>query len=262
MKRGIASLIFKTIAIVSSFLLVSYNSFSQEEDSLKNTLSINGMISVTNNGFSFIPAFTLDKPAALAFISIEKKRLSFNTEARYALDGRPWALAFIPRYKLIDTKKQQISIGVQFPSISFARIPVVKDGVQQETIQAQQSITPEINANLSISNHVGIGTSYLYNRGLGNTLPKNGHFLGLWGNVANIKVLKTLQLSFNSQVFYLYLDHTHGYYTAWSFVLSKDKCPITLSSMMYKTINSNIGGKDANWNLSINYVFGRKYVKK
>lgn len=250
-------LLFKTSLIILLFFSTK-NIFAQKKDS---TLSIKGELSVTNNGFSFIPAFTLDKPAGISVVTVSKNKLSFQSQIRYSLEGRPWAIAFISRYKIISTPKAEVTAGVYFPGISFFESKVIQNGAEKNLLQSQQSVSPELNASFPISKHLMLGTTYLYNRSMGGVPPLNGHYGGVWASLFDLKISKTLRFAIDSQLFYLNLDGADGTYTSWNFTLSKKNFPISLSSMMFKTIKSNIGGKDANWNLSLNYRFGGVYRK-
>lgn len=242
--------------------LSSAKGIAQSQDSTKNTVRINGTISVTNNGFSFIPAFTLDKPAGVAIVTISKNRWSFQNQTRYALNGQPWAIAFVSRYKVIDKPQATVTVGMYFPGISFFKTKVIESGTEKQVLQSQQAISPEFNASFPVSKRLMLGVTYLYNRSIGGVPPLNGHYGGIWAALFDLKVAGTVRLGIDTQLFYLNLDGLEGAYTSWNFIISKKGFPITLSSMMFKTIKSNIGGKDANWNLSLNYVFGENYIKK
>lgn len=235
---------------------------AQNQDSLRNALSINSTISITNNGFSFIPAFTLDKPAGVTIITISKNRWSFQNQTRYALNGQPWAITFVTRYKVIDKPKATVTAGMYFPGISFFKTKVIESGTEKQVLQSQQAISPEFNASFPVSKRLMLGVTYLYNRSIGGVPPLNGHYGGIWAALFDLKVAGTVRLGIDTQLFYLNLDGLEGAYTSWNFIVSKKGFPITLSSMMFKTIKSNIGGKYANWNLSLNYVFGENYIKK
>ncbi len=235
---------------------------SQGKDTVKNSLSINGMLSVTNNGFSYVPAFTLDAPAVFAGVNIEKNRLAFNTEFRYALSGRPWFLMFVTSYKVVNTPKTRISLGIHFPGVAFFETPVVIDGEEKVLIEAQQAFSPEINAGFSLSEHVAVGAMYMYFIGMGDAYVKQGHFPALWFRFAGIPITKDIAFHFNGQVFYLNMAGDSGYYVAWNLELLKKDFPLSLSSSMYKTITTEIAGKDFNWNVSLNYVFGKRYIEQ
>ena len=62
---------------------------TQKQDTIRESLFLSGMLRITNNGFSYVPAFTPDEPAEFAGVNVEMNRLVFNNEFRYALSGRP-----------------------------------------------------------------------------------------------------------------------------------------------------------------------------
>lgn len=247
--------LIKIIALLFLLITFSFNAISQSNDSLVYKTEVRGSLSFTNNGFSFIPAFTLDKPAALAYLTVDRGRFSFNADIRYALEGRPWAVAFISRYKLLNTPKKQVSLGLYFPTISFIQTPMFIGRKSTEILEAQQAISPELTAGFPLTKKFTLGGNYLYNKGIGNTFIKNGHYLALWSNLTKVELHNNFQLGINSQIFYLRANDQGGSYVSCQIKLAKKDFPITLSSMMFKTISSNLGGKDANWNLSLNYNF-------
>jgi hypothetical protein len=261
-KTLIVILFAKSILIFLILFGVPHKSFCQNQDSLKKNIVVNGSVSITNNGFGYIPSFALNKPAAIAKVTIDERNLSFYGEFRYALEGRPWALAIISRYKLVNTTKEQISVGFQFPSIIFRKTKVVLNGSPKSLLSAKPGIAPEFRANFQLSSQFSIGADYTYFRWLDNTAPQNGHLMFLRSRIANMKVSSNLKFSVEPQIFYLKVDKTEGFYPLLNIVLSKDRFPITISSMMYRAIDSNIGGKYSNWNISLNYLFRSSYLKK
>jgi hypothetical protein len=78
------------------FVLLSlfHFSFPQKTDSTKIARHIGGAVTVTNNGISLIPNFTLGKPAAIFDLSVGGKKLSFEPQFRFALEGKPWSFIF------------------------------------------------------------------------------------------------------------------------------------------------------------------------
>jgi hypothetical protein len=250
---------WKLSSIFIGFSVQIYHCLAQNQDSTKNQIAINGTMSITNNGFSFIPAFTLDEPAGQAIITIEKNRWSFQNQTQYALNGRPWSITFITRYKVIDKSKATLTAGVHFPATTFFESIVSQNGVEKKLLQSQQSITPEVNVTFLVSKHLKIGAIYLYNRSMDGVPPWNGHYGGTWVALFDLKITKSIRFAIDTQLFYLNLDGSDGTYSFWNFTLSRKGLPFSLSSQMYKTISSNIDGKDTNWNLSLNYRFENKY---
>jgi hypothetical protein len=202
----------KPVLIILILLTAFHKSFCQNPDSLKKTIDVNGSVSITNNGFGYIPSFALNKPAAIAKVTADEANLSFYGEFRYALEGRPWAVAFITRYKLINTSQEQISVGIQFPSIIFRNVAGVFNGSPKQILSAKPGVAPEFRTNFQLSDHFSIGADYTYFRWVDNTAPQTGHLMFLRTHITNIKVTNNLKFSVEPQVFYLRVDKTDGFY--------------------------------------------------
>ena len=246
-----------------AFLLLMHPSFAQSQDSTKQVLNFTGSSSVTNNGFSFIPSFSLGKPAAIFNFNVNGgKRLSFEPEFRFALEGKPWSFIFIWRYKLLNSEKFKFTIGTHLPALNFRTVPVVKNGVALDVIQTQRFFpVAELMPNYFLTKDISIGAFYLYGHSLEKDAIKNTHFLSLRANFSNLKLTEQLHLRFNPQVFYLKTDAKDGMYAAANLTLAKKNFPLSFSTMMNKALQTEIAGKDFNWNISLIYAFRTKYVK-
>ena len=130
---------------LSLFILISitYVSFPQTTDSLKIPGYFGGAVTITNKGISLIPNLTLGKPAALFDLSLGKKRISFEPQFRFALEGKPWTFIFWWRYKIVDSKKFRMNIGAH-PAFAFKTITFPSDTVPQEIIRVQRYLAGEI----------------------------------------------------------------------------------------------------------------------
>ncbi len=128
-------MIFTKAFLFLIFLYTSLYLFSQSTDSTTKILNFRGSASITDNGFSFIPTFSLGKPAAIFnFNSNNGKRFSFEPEFRFSLlDAKPWSFIFIWRYKLINNPKLQLIAGGHLPAIPFRMIEYVRNGVTFKT---------------------------------------------------------------------------------------------------------------------------------
>jgi hypothetical protein len=80
------------VLLIYVFLLLSHFSFSQtadsakqKADSIKRISHFSGSVSVTNNGISIVPTFSLGKPAAIFMLSARKNRFSFDPDLRFSL---------------------------------------------------------------------------------------------------------------------------------------------------------------------------------
>jgi hypothetical protein len=85
---------FDRLLLLWVLLLFNHLAFSQEADSTKAVYHFGGAVTVTNNGISLLPTFSLDKPAVMFDMSVGGKKLSFEPQFRFSLEGKPWAFIF------------------------------------------------------------------------------------------------------------------------------------------------------------------------
>jgi hypothetical protein len=257
---------FKTYLLQKLLFIVllhfAHTSFSQKIDTTKHIVNFRTTLSITNNGFSFIPAFSLGKPAAIATVAIAGKRLSFEPEFRFSLDGKPWSYIFIWRYKFINTNKFQFVMGAHLPALAYKTVTVEKNGIAQDIIQTQRFLSYELTPTYIITNKISVGMFYLYGRGIEKDATQNTHFLTLRSSFSNIKLSPQYFLKFTPQISYLKTDSKDGFYSAANLTLAKQNFPLSISTMMNKTIKTDIAGKDFNWNVSLVYSLNKKFISQ
>jgi hypothetical protein len=254
----------KKLMILCLFLHLGGVCFAQGiVDTSKQVINLKGSVGVTNNGFSFIPTFSLGKPAVLFNFNVNGgKRFSFEPQFYFSLEGKPWSFVFASRYKVVNGEKFQLVLGTHLPAFSFKTVSVVKNGVAQDLNQASLFFPVlEVMPNYNITKNTSVGLFYLYGHGAEVDLPKNTHFLSLRANFANIKLSGQYALTFSPQVFYLYTNGFDGYYAAANLSLSKKDCPFSLSAMCNKAVQTDIVSKDFDWNVGLTYALSRTYVR-
>ncbi len=253
----------KTISLYCLFLsvVIPHISNAQKKPSANDSLNIKGNITLTNNGFSFIPAFTLGKPAAIAIIAIAKKRLSFEPEIRYSMQGKPWSLVFAWRYKVVNHKKFKLSVGTHLPGLSYINTSVIEGGVVKDIQKVQRFLGIEVAPTYIVSKKIGIGIYNLNGYGLQNEGVQRVTFINGRINVNNIALGKNLLLGFSPQLFYLKLDKKDGIYYALNTSIGHNKIPFSLVSTLYQPIKSTIAGKKFDWNIGVAYSFNRNYLR-
>jgi hypothetical protein len=101
----------KQLIFLILFFGLVLNSFAQKTDSTKKVYHFSGNALVTNNGISFIPTFSLGKPATIVNLSMGDKRLSFEPEFRFSLEGKPWSILLWGRYKIVNNDKFKFTAG-------------------------------------------------------------------------------------------------------------------------------------------------------
>lgn len=250
---------FAGTAAILVLLLANSAAYGQTKDS---TFFFHADLSVTNNGFSIIPAFTLGEPAAFLDMRMGNKRMSFEPQFRYALEGRPWSFVFIYRYKAIIKPKFQLTFGGHLPGLNFITRPVTVNGIDENLSITRRFLAAEIIPTYYIKNNLSIGLYYLRGFAFQKHGPQDTNFLSLQGNFTKIKLVGKTYFSFNPQVFYLKVDADDGFYVNATTTFGVRDFPITISSIVNKAIESEIAAKDFDWNVSLIYTFDRNFVVK
>jgi hypothetical protein len=252
--------IYGIVWLVVGLTSLTQLSFSQTTDSTRQVINFRSSISVTNNGFSFIPAFSLGKPALIFNFNVNAgKRLSFEPEFRFSLlDAKPWSFIFIWRYKLINQPRFQLTTGAHLPAVPFRTVEYMRDGVKYETLANYRFLPVELYPNWNITKNISLGVFYLYAYGFGDA-TRHTNFVSLRANFSNIPLSKSLYLRFNPQLLYLRLDTKDGYYFASNLTLAKRNFPLSISSIINKPLSTRIAGKDFDWNVSLVYTFDKQF---
>jgi hypothetical protein len=249
-----------TSLLIFVFLLITHFSFSQA-DSTKNIFHFKGAVTVTNKGISLVPTFTLGKPAVIFDLSMGKKKLYFEPQLRFALEGKPWSFLFWWRYKLITNNNVAITLGGH-PAMNFKTETHAVNGVSRKYIVARRYLAGELVPNYFISQNVSVGLYYLYSRGFDYGSPRNTHFLTINTSLSYIRLGNQFFARFTPQFYYLRQDDKDGFYFTHTLTLAKKNFPLTVQSIINKTIQTDVpGSQNFVLNASLIYSFNKKYVK-
>lgn len=240
-------------------LLLAVKAMSQKQDSAQRQYHFSGAISITNNGVSLVPTFSLGKPATIFNLSVGGERLSFEPDLRFSLEGKPWVFLFWWRYKLVKDHRLTFNVGTH-PAINFRTVVSPTDG--KTSIAVRRYLAGELAPSYALGKHFNLGLYYLYSRCLETDAARNNHFLALNGSISNIRLGNRFLLKAMPQLYLLLQDGNKGYFTAATVTLSARQFPLSLSSIVNKTIQSHIAGsKNWVWSLSLVYSFQRKLIR-
>jgi len=109
---------------------------------MKDTLAVkvNGKLLVANAGFAPIPAFSFNDPLAIGFLSLKKKRFSYEPDFALGLNGKPWITNHWFRLIILKTSVIIVRTGINpFLFFESERIPS-----GDERIHVQRNITFEL----------------------------------------------------------------------------------------------------------------------
>jgi hypothetical protein len=256
--------LIKRVILVYMLSFFTHFANAQEPDSSKPVYHFSGNVSVTNNGFSLIPTFSLGKPATIAVLSLGGERFSLDPQFRFDLEGiKPWSFIFMWRYKLIQTDKFLVQAGLHFPAISFKEQTIEIDGETMERSIPSRFFSPQLTSTYMLSSKIGVGLYYLFGLGLEEqNQARQTHFISMRAYFTQIAIGKQLFFSWNPQVYYLNMDGAGGYYVAQSLELGHHKIPVSFSTMMNIKLKSEIETKDFDWNISLIYSFRSEFTKK
>ncbi len=245
--------------IILVFFLFSQFAFtptilSQKPDTLKVPDRFNGTVSLTNNGISLIPTFSLGDPAILFDLKYTRGKFSIEPDMRFSLDAKPWSFIFWLRYKAIQSDRFSLRVGAH-PAYNFTEGTVIDDGEEREIIDARRFFAGELAPTYHISTNIDLGLYYLYGHGLDNTATHN-HFLVLNAFFNNIDLFEELYLNFSPQIYYLKQDDLEGIYAVTFLALGWRNFPFSIGSTLNKAINTQIQPEDDFvWNISLVYKF-------
>lgn len=232
--------------------------FSQKADS---TFRLAGAVTVTNKGISLVPTFTLGKPAVIFDLSMGKRKLYFEPQLRFALEGKPWSFLFWWRYRLLNKSKMAVTLGAH-PAMNFKTETWSENGVPKNAIVTRRYLAGEFVPNYFISKNVSVGLYYLYSHCFDQGTAANTHFLTVNSNFSRIKLINNVYLRFTPQFYYLNQDGRDGFYFTSAFTLSRAKFPLFLQSIINKTIQTDVpASQNFVWNISLIYSFNKTYVE-
>lgn len=247
------------LLLVAMLLLTAAN--AQKKDSASRTSYFMGNVSVTNNGLSLIPTFSLGKPATILVMATGKGRFSFEPELRFSLEGRPWSFIFWWRYKLVQKDKFTLRVGAH-PALNFKTQEVMVNGNPSKAVITRRFLTAEMAPNYFVTKNTSVGVYYLYSYGLDDPLVRHRHFFTINSVFSNVHLARNYYMRIAPQVFYLRIGKEKGYFTTATINIAKKNFPLSVGTILNKSIESDItGSKPFVWNVSLFYSFSKKYFK-
>jgi hypothetical protein len=238
-------------AIFVTLLLFGFNGFTQTGE--KEPLKASANVQLTNNGVSLFPNLSLGKPAAIINVSLAKKRISFEPELRWGLNGKPWSYFFWMRYRY-NSDKFSLRLGAH-PSYVFGEQTVEINNQEVSRFITTRYAAGEISPGYRFSPKVNVNFHYLHAIGLDDYGVKSSNFYALQPQFTGLGVGKDYYFNFFPQIFYLELGDNAGSYVSETLTFNKKDFPIYLSHMMTYKLKSDIAGDDFVWSLGLNVKF-------
>lgn len=242
--------------VVGVFLFLKICAQAQTpKDSSKPAMTFAGSLGFTNNGFSIIPTFSFNSPAALALLSWKKNKFSIDPDIRITPNGKKGSMLLWFRYYPVQGSKFALRIGAH-PAMNWMPTQIINNGVSSEVIKLRRFLAWEVSPGYRINRHWSVGVYYLQGNGMQKDGPQTTHFINLNTTISEVKISKQMSFAVTPALFYLKLDDTDGTYFTATATVNHAKIPFTIQSTINKTIRSNIAGnKDFLWNVVLFYNF-------
>jgi len=241
---------------------VSHSLFAQDKDSPAPKIN-NFMAAVTiqSKGISTIPNLTLGKPAIVFDLKLGRK-LTFEPQFRFALDGKPWAMVFWWRYYETISDKFKVTYHTNY-SLAYKSITSYSSsGVSMDIIRTTRYLVGAIEPNYRISKYIGVGMYLFYNYGIESFITKNTLMISFRPTFSNIPITKNVVVAIAPEIYSLIMDKNNGVFFNSRFLISKKNCPLAISGLVNKPLKSTIPSEyDFLWNVGLSYTFNKKFVE-
>jgi hypothetical protein len=234
---------------------------AQEKDSSISKISrFGGAVTIQSKGISTIPNLTLGKPAMVFDMSVGRK-LTFEPQFRFSLEGKPWAMVFWWRYKVLTRNKFTMDVRANY-SMAFKTIYDTSSGTSQEIIRTTRYLAGVIVPNFQANKYIGIGMYLFYTRGLEKYITRNTYMVSFRPSFSNIPITKNIVARIGPEIYYLKMDDKDGVYLNTTLLISKKNFPLSISALANRTLKSNIPADyDFLWNVGLIYTFNKQYME-
>ena len=247
--------------VMSLLFMVSYSLIlsAQKSDSATARLyNFGGAVTVQSKGISTIPNLTLGKPAMIFDMSVGRK-LTFEPQFRFSLEGKPWAMVFWWRYKIFTGDKFKIDARANY-SLAFKTITDTSSGKSQDFIRTTRYLAGALSPNFQINRYLGVGMYLFYTKGLEKYITQNTYMVSFRPSISNIPITKNIVARFGPEIYYLIMDDKDGVYLNTTLLISKKNFPLSISALANRSLKTDIPANyDFLWNVGVVYSFAGNY---
>jgi hypothetical protein len=218
-------------------------------------------VTIQSKGISTIPNLTLGKPAAIFDMKVGRK-LTFEPQFRFSLEGKPWAMVFWWRYYGSISNKFKVTLHANH-SLSYKSMTYyTSSGTSQEIIRTTRYLAGAIAPNYQINKYISAGMYLFYARGIEKFITRNTLMVSFRPSISNIPVTKNIVARFGPEIYHLKMDDNEGVFLNATLSISKKNCPVSVSALINKPLQSNIPSEyDFLWNVGLSYTFNKKYME-
>lgn len=227
---------------------------AQAVDSTRVPTEVAGAVTVTNNGISTIPSFSLGRPAAIIDLSLARRGLSVEPQFKVGLDGKPWSILFWGRYKLVTGERFNLSVGGH-PALSFRTVPAGTNASTSDVIAARRYLASEVSPSFALTRNLSVGAYWLYSRALERDVARHTNFLSLRSAITTASRTSPYLVRLAPQLYYLRVGDRDGFYLNSTLSLARRGAPLSVSTVVNRSIRTDVPGSDPFlWNVSLTYA--------
>jgi hypothetical protein len=232
---------------------------AQKNDSTPAKIStFGGAVTVQTKGISTIPNLTLGKPAVIFDMKVGRK-LTFEPQFRFALDGKPWAIVFWWRYNATFSKKFRMIASTNY-SFAYKSIIDSSSGSPQEIIRTTRYVVAALAPTYQFNKYLAVGAYLFYNKGIEKYITQNTYMYSFRPSISNIPLIKNITARVGPEIYYLKMDKNDGVYINTTLLITKKNFPLSISALINSPLKSDIPAEyDLLWNVGLAYTFGKQY---
>jgi hypothetical protein len=246
------------VVVVAFCSLRLTTGFAQSTDSTQSLSTFSGSVGITNNGFSIVPTFSLNRPAAIMNFFWRKNRFSFDPDIRLVSDASKGGFVFWFRYRLIERERFKLRVGTH-PAFSLVRRNYSdSNGSNREITEMLRFAAVEVVPSYQLTPHWNLSAMFLHGNGLQKHGPQSTDVLFINNAFTNLRLSENLRLNLIPTVFFLKVDSHRGSYFSGTAQVTKKGSPFYVQSTINQTFRSDIpGNQNFMWNVMLAYSFNK-----
>jgi len=212
---------------------------------------VSGKLMIGNKGFAPIPAFSFNSPLVIGFLSIKKKRFSYEPDFSLGLNGKPWMANNWFRLTFIDSKKVAINAGIN-PSLFFKTEEYTAG---KNTLHALRNLTTELSARYQLCSQGYLQVTYLHIHTFDEgALP--GNFFDLVGSYSVAGIAPAISLVLKPEIFYFDFEgNVDGLFSAIHASIEHCTLPFSIYFQGVMPVWTRFTGNSFKWNTGLVFIF-------
>ncbi len=223
----------------------------QMPDSTGQKSNVSGRVMLANAGFAPVPAFSFNSPLVMGFLSLKKKRFSFEPDLAVGLNGKPWLVNNWFRLAFIDRKKLKATVGLN-PSLYFGEVFMLSG---ESIIRAHRNLTFEFAGEQTLTPLWSLRWTYLLVHAF-DTGALSGQFFDISSVITALRLPKIMIVKVKPEVFYFNFDgNIDGFYGSGSVTADLQCIPLSVYFQGVQPFWAGFPGTHYKWNAGLVYGF-------